>query len=648
MTRKLSSRRDILKAMGLGAATVAAPGAVGAAAPSSTRPNIVFFLVDDMGWMDSTLYGSKYYRTPNVERLARRGMMFTNAYAANPLCSPTRASIMTGKYPCRLGITTPAGHLPPQPDQPLLAKTARPWQKMVCPRSRRFLPLAEYTLAEAFRDAGYATGFIGKWHLGHEKWWPKAQGFDVNIAGGHYPGPPSYFSPYRIKTLPDGPKGEYITDRLTDEAVGYLRKAARPGAKPFLLCFWHYAVHAPFQGKENLIREYSERTDPRGKQGCATMGAMIQSMDESLGRLLDTLDKLKLSERTIIVLFSDNGGNMYNTVEGRPPTNNSPLRSGKGSIYEGGVREPCIVAWPGQVKPGSASDEIISSVDWYPTLLEMARIAPPAKVQLDGVSIAGVLKGTGSLGREAIFCHFPHYIPATGNLPATSVRKGKWKLIRLYGEGLDRSHGYELYNLADDIGETKNLAATMPAKVRELDALIAGHLKDTGAIVPILNPAYDPSAKAPRGKAPKPPRREAGKPVAGWTPSRHCTLSAERGTLRVTCTGGDPYLVTGRLPATAGPITVTLRIRSAARGAGQLFWTTETAGNFHRSRAVAIELKHDGAWHDYTVKLPVDGKIRSFRLDPATAPGLVEIDTLALTGPDGRAVKTWDFGRPGG
>ena len=642
MTLDGTSRRDVLKTMALGVATLAAPRAVRGAKGAGERPNIIFFLVDDMGWMDSTLYGSKYYRTPNVERLARRGMMFTNAYAANPLCSPTRASIMTGKYPCRLGITTPACHLPPQPDQPILGKTARPWHKVICPRSRRFLPLAEYTLAEAFGDAGYATGFIGKWHLGHAKWWPKAHGFDVNIAGGHYPGPPSYFSPYRIKTLADGPRGEYITDRLTDEAAGYIRKAARPGGKPFMLCFWHYAVHAPFQGKEELVRTYRNRTDPRGKQGCATMGAMIQSMDESLGRLLDTLDQLKLSDRTIIIFFSDNGGNMYNSVEGRPPTNNHPLRAGKGSIYEGGVREPCVVVWPGQVKPGSTSDQVISSVDWYPTMLEMARIARPAKAQLDGVSIVNILKGTPALDREAVFCHFPHYIPATGNLPATSVRKGKWKLIRLYGEGPDRSNACELYNLADDISETTNLAAKMPAKVRELDALIDEHLRATGAVVPVVNPAYDPAAKPPPpGKRPKAPK--AGKPVAGWTPSRHCTLSAGQGTLRIKCTGGDPYIATGPLPAATGPVTVKLRVKSTAKGAGQVFWTTDKEGKFHRSRAVPIDLKHDGQWHDVTVKLPVNGKIRSIRLDPATAPGLVEIDTLGISTPDGRAVKTWNF-----
>jgi len=666
-----TTRRDLLKVMGLSAAALALPQAARAAsseepkttraaqvrrapgakttqaaragrAPRAKRPNIVFFLVDDMGLMDSTLYGSKYYRTPNVERLAKRGMMFTNAYAANPLCSPTRASILTGKYPCRLGITTPAGHLPALPDQPLLGKTAAPFHKVVCPRSRRFLPLEEYTLAEAFRDAGYATAFIGKWHLGHdEKWWPKAQGFDINIAGGRYPGPPSYFSPYRIQTLTDGPKGQYITDRLTDEATGYLRKAARTD-KPFMMCFWHYAVHAPFEGKADLIAEYRKRKDPRGKQNCPTMGAMIQSMDESLGRLLDTLDELKLTDNTVIIFFSDNGGNMYNTVEGVTPTNNYPLRSGKGNIHEGGVREPCVVVWPAAVTPGSASDEIISSIDWYPTMLDMAGIAKPPAAQFDGLSLTPVLKGTGVLAREAIFCHYPHYMPAPGNLPSTSVRKGKWKLIRVYGEGPNRSHGYELYDLADDVGETKNLAPAMPVKVKQLDALITQYIKDTGAILPILNPAYDPSAKpGPRRKGARPAKR--GKPLAGWTPSQHCTLAAGKGTLRVTCTGGDPYIRCDRLPAVTGPLAVTLRMKSSASGTGQFFWTTTKEANFHRSRAVPLKVIHDGKWHDYTVKLPVEGTLRAVRLDPATARGELEIDHIRLTAPNAKPVKAWEF-----
>ena len=625
-----TTRRDILKTIGLGSAALVAPKALHSAA-RKRKPNILFFLVDDMGWMDSSLYGSRYYKTPHIDRLAKRGMMFTDAYAANPLCSPTRASILTGKYPGRLKITTPAGHLPPQPNVPLMPETAQPWVKAICPRSKRFLPLEEYTIAEAFRNAGYDTGFIGKWHLGHEPWWPKKQGFDVNIAGGQYPGPPSYFSPYRIKTLPDGPKGEYITDRLTDEAVTYLEQRRE---KPFLLCMWHYAVHAPFQAKDEITKTYRDKVDPRGQQGCAVMASMLQSMDESLGRILDKLDELKIADDTIILFTSDNGGNMYNEVEGLPPTNNHPLRSGKGNIHEGGVREPCIVVWPGTVKPGSKSSEVISSIDYYPTMLAMAGLKPKAEQILDGESLMPVLTG-GTLQREAIFCHFPHYIPATKNLPSTSVRKGKWKLIRVYGEGEDCSPGYELYDLAEDIGESNNLAGDMPEKVRELDALITQHLKRTDAIVPIPNPRYDPDAK-PRTAAP-------AKPVAGWTPSRDCALSVRNGVLRVTCTGPDPYLHAKAASKVAGPLAVKLRIKCAATGEGQAFWTTAKAKNFGRDQRVTFTLTHDGAWREVVVKLPVEGKLTSLRLDPGAGKGTVEIDWVRLHTPNGTVVKAWEF-----
>jgi len=503
------TRRGFLKTLAAGAAALALPRTLWGAGKgfdgAQGRPNIIFILADDLGWMDTSLYGSKYYRTPNIDRLAARGMMFTDAYAASPLCSPTRASIMTGKYPCRLGITLPAGHLPPLPkDQPVLAAKAAPWMKVICPQSRRFLPPEQYTIGEAFKDAGYATGFIGKWHLGlNAEHWPEKQGFDVSFHGAPDPGPPRYFSPYRFRagTVTDGPKGEYVTDRVTDEAVKFIRGHSQ-GKKPFLLCLWHYAVHAPFQAKEAITGKYRGRTDPRGKQDCAVMAAMIQSLDEGVGRVLDELDRLKIAGETIIIFMSDNGGNMYSRVEGTTPTNNAPLRGGKGMIYEGGTREPCIIVWPGVVEPGSTSTEVIASVDFYPTMLEMGEVPARKDQIIDGVSIAPILKGSGGLDREAIFCHFPHYTPATGNLPATSVRKGDWKLIRLYGEGEDNTKSRcELYNLKDDIGERNDLAGRFPERVRELDALIARHLKETGAIVPVPNPAHDPKAKMPVGKA---------------------------------------------------------------------------------------------------------------------------------------------------
>jgi len=620
------TRRRFLRTIGLAAASAATVGcrATRAARLTARRPNIIFFLADDLGWMDSTVYGSRYYETPNIERLAKRGMLFTDAYAANPLCSPTRASIMTGKYPARLGITTPAGHLPPL-DEPLMPGTAAPGRKVICPRSRRFLPPEEVTLGEAFRDAGYRTGFFGKWHLGlRPEHWPEAQGFEVSFHGAPDPGPPSYFSPYRFRagTVTDGPKGEYITDRLTDEALRYVE---RHKAEPFFLCFWHWAVHAPFQAKEALVEKYRDKTDPRGKQGCAVMAGMIRSLDESLGRLLEGLDRLGIADETVILFFSDNGGNMYNVVEGRPPTNNAPLRGGKATIYEGGTREPCVVVWPGVVKPGSRCAEVISSIDWYPTLLEMAGLAPKTGQILDGTSIVPLLKGAGRLGREAIFCHFPHYTPATGNLPATYVRKGDWKLIRLYGEGPDRANAYELYNLKDDIGETTNLAERHPEKVKELDDLIERHLADIGALVPVLNPNYAPAATK-------------------WTPSKGCTLTVNDTVLHLRSTGGDPYLHTADVPKVTGRVTLEFRMRSDSKGAGRVFWSADRAKGFHRDRSVGFEPRHDGRWHEYTVALPVEGALRGVRIDPSTAPGLMEIDWIRLVGADGGVLKAWEFG----
>ena len=629
------TRRGFLKRLGLAAAAAVAAGPGGAAgagrSPSEAggggrrKPNILFILADDLGWMDTTVYGSRYYETPHIARLAARGMRFTDAYAANPLCSPTRASLMTGKWPARLGITTPAGHLPPEPAKPLMPERAAPNRRMICPRSRRVLPREEYTIAEALRDAGYRTGFVGKWHLGvPEPYWPEAQGFEVAFHGAPDPGPPSYFSPYRFRagTVANGPKGEYITDRATDEAVRYLE---RHRDEPFFLCLWHWAVHAPFQAKEDLVAEARSRTDPRGKQDCPVMAGMIRSLDQSVGRVLDALDRLGLAEDTIILLFSDNGGNMYNEVVGTTPTNNAPLRNGKGSIYEGGVREPMVVVWPGAVRPGSQCTEVVSSVDFYPTLLEMAGVSPKPGQVLDGVSLVPILKGEGGLDRDAVFCHFPHYIPATGNLPSTSVRAGRWKLICFYGEGPDRTDAYELYDLQEDIGETTNLAEGHPDVVRRLAARIDAFLRETDAIVPEKNPAY-------------------AEPTAGWVPSKDCRLSVAEGRLVVESTGGDPCLWTNDVPPADGLLVAEVRMKSTARGGGMVFWGTRRQANFHRSRRVPFEPQHDGQWHVYEVSLPVEGTLRRLRIDPATAAGRIDIDRIRLRRPGGEVLKTWDFG----
>lgn len=611
------TRRGFLKVAGVFSLMPACFKA--SAAPDQKLPNIVFILADDLGLMDSDLYGSKYYETPNLRRLAKRGMMFTNAYAASPLCSPTRASILTGKYPARLRITTPACHLPPlDPTQPLLAKKASPNHKMVTPQSRRFLPLEEYTFAEAFEDAGYKTSFIGKWHLGlEEKYWPKNQGFQYDL-GAPNPGPPSYFSPYRFKTIPDGPEGEYITDRITDEAVKYLDNH-KDG--PFMLCHWHFAVHAPFQAKEDITKKYRNRKDPRGKQDCPVMASMIQSMDESVGRVIDKIDSLGIADNTIIIFMSDNGGNMYNEVEGTTPTNNYPLRGGKGNSYEGGTREPCIIVWPKVVIPNTRCDEIITSTDFYPTMLEMVGIKPRKDNALDGVSIVPLLKGKSKLSREAIFCHFPHYVPATNNLPCTYVRKGEWKLMRIYGEGPDRTNAYELYNLKDDVGEQNNLAKTMPSKVKELDHLIDQFLEDTDAIIPVKNPAYRDSLK-------------------GWF-NNHCELDNYQRPRKLESTGGDPYIYCSDLPIISGSLAFEFKMQSELKGEGLFFWTDSKVKNFSRNQRIEFEVFRDNNFHEYRIPFTPEGTLKSIRLDPGNEKGKVQFEYIRLVRKNGDVLKSW-------
>ena len=615
------SRRQFLTNMGWGAAAL---GALPFGARAQTRrrpPNVLFILADDLGWRDTGVYGSRFYRTPNIDRLAKRGMLFTDAYAANPLCSPTRASILTGQYPGRLRFTTPAGHLKQEVLDPKLPEAADSEHRAVTPGTRTRLPNDYVTYAEILKQAGYTTAFMGKWHLGRAPYLPDNQGFDVVVGGREHPGPPGgYFAPWRCSTLPVKPEGTHICDTLTDEALAFL---AANKERPFLLNLWYYDVHAPFQGKEDLIAQYRERINPEDPQRCPTMGAMIEVMDQNIGRVIDELDRLGLIDDTIIVFTSDNGGNMYNTVDETTPTSNAPLRNGKGNIHEGGVRVPLMVVWPGVVRPGSRSGEVVTSVDYYPTLLDILGLAPPRGTLLDGISIVPALKG-GRLDRQAIFCHFPHYVPATGNLPSTSVRQGDWKLIRFFCDGPQQEDRYGLYNLAEDIGEQDNLAGSMPAKVAELSRLVERHLEDTKALVPFKNPAYGP-------------------PVGGWSSNRYAKIKADGGTLRLTSAGNDPWIKTGDVPDMAAPGKVVIRMKAASKGKGQFFWSTAKTRPFHRSRSAMFDVKHDGAWHDYTLDVAPDSAVRAFRFDPCQAPGDVEIQFIRVLSGSGDVLREWRF-----
>src|SRR5436190_3835479 len=429
----------------LAAAILSANSAVWAQEPQSkrttSRPNIIVFLADDMGWMDCGAYGSQYYETPNIDRFAKRSMRFTDAYA-QPLCSPTRASLLSGKYSARHGITSASGHQPPQPaGHKFLPDTGPPTQAMLTPESKNYLEPAEYTLAEALHDAGYRTAHIGKWHLGlTQPYWPEQQGFDVAFHCHPDPGPPgNYFSPYGVKaegdprgqsrvgTISDGPVGEYIVDRLADEAVKFI---ASNRDRPFFLNLWNYGVHGPWGHKEAYTRAFSSKKDPRGEQGNPIMASMLRSVDECFGRILDALDRNGLADNTIVIFNSDNGGNVHsNTADDakrakkgetplavdwrkwagtQPPTNNTPLRDGKASLYEGGTRVPLMWVWPGRIQAGTTNDTVVGHIDLYPTLLDLVGVPKAPQQKIDGVSYAAVLKQTGTLNRQAFFNYFPH------------------------------------------------------------------------------------------------------------------------------------------------------------------------------------------------------------------------------------------------
>ncbi|MES2462305.1 MAG: sulfatase, partial [Armatimonadota bacterium] len=429
-----------------------------------------------------------FYETPQIDSLARDGMKFSDAYAACPVCSPSRAAMMTGKYPARLPLTE------------FLKGMRR--GKLIPPEYLDELPLEEVTVAKALKEAGYTTGHVGKWHLGKkEEFWPEHHGFDVNIggyAGGH---PASYFSPYQNPRLPDGPPGEYLTDRLTDEAIRFLKGTKN---RPFFLNLWHYAPHTPLQAKETLNAKFQAKketlkvTGPefiedsgrqvRQVQSHAVYAAMVASIDESTGRILRTLEELGLDKNTIVIFTSDNGG--LSTSEGMP-TSNVPLRTGKGWPYEGGVRVPLLIKWPGVVKPGSVTTTPVSGPDFYPTFLRAANAPLRPQQHLDGVDITPLLKG-GQISPRPLFWHYPHY-GNQGGAPCSALRDGDWKLIEWFED-----NRVELYNLHEDIGEHQDLARTNPEKANALKTKLHQWRTAIRANMPTPNP--DPPAVQPSAK----------------------------------------------------------------------------------------------------------------------------------------------------
>ena len=452
-----------------------------ARAGDSSPVNIVLFLVDDLGWMDLGCQGSSFYCTPNIDRLASEGVRFTDAYAACAVCSPTRAAILTGKYPARLMLTDwlPSGR----------------WNPAARLREGRFLrglPVEEFTLAEALREAGYRTASIGKWHLGSEPFsLPEHHGFDVNIGGNAHGAPGNYFFPYdgnwlipstglRVKwnVLSDGKEGEYLTDRLTDEAVQFLHDC---GDHPFFLYFPHYGVHTPLQAKAEMVAAFQNVPQDQ-QQGEPVYAAMVQSIDESVGRIMATLRELNRDRNTLIIFTSDNGG-FYNA------TDNSPLRANKGAYYEGGIRVPLIIRWPAAAQPGLVVSEPVISTDLYPTCLAAAELPARPHQHEDGVNLQPLLEAGGRIADRALFWHYPHYNTHPSSVPSSVIRRGDWKLI----ESFDPA-GVELYHLGNDLSELSNLASEEPERRQRLLQELNSWRRSVRAEMMLPDPDYDPTA----------------------------------------------------------------------------------------------------------------------------------------------------------
>jgi arylsulfatase A len=464
-----------LATLGILAAVLLPATTDAARAEHPPRLNFVFILIDDMGWRDLGCYGSTFHETPNIDRLAGQGMRFTDAYAACPVCSPTRASILTGKYPARLHLT-----------DYLTGRSDRPSQKLLRPKVRQYLSLDERTIAKELKERGYVSASIGKWHLGGEAYSPVKHGFDVNVGGTITGSPPGGHFHFRTPTLTARDDKEYLTDRLTEEAEKFMEQNKE---RPFFVYLSHYAVHIPLEAKKHLLAKYQAKAKPSDGQTNALYAAMVESVDDSVGRVMKKLEQLGIADRTVVFFTSDNGGLSVEEGPNTPATSNAPLRAGKGFLYEGGIREPLIVKWPGVTQPGSMCRIPVCSIDFFPTMLQMAGATADSTL-VDGVSLVSLLRQTGEWKREALYWHYPHY-SNQGGRPSGAIRQGDFKLIEFIEDGRR-----ELYNLREDIGEKSDLAASMPGKAETLHAMLKTWRRSVSAQMPTPNPGY----KAPEGE----------------------------------------------------------------------------------------------------------------------------------------------------
>ncbi|MBD37407.1 MAG: sulfatase [Opitutae bacterium] len=471
-----------------------------------SKPNVILFLIDDLGWSDIGVNGSTFYETPVIDQMAKDGALFTDAYAASPVCSPSRASILTGKYPSRINVSYISGTTGPKGIG----------YKLTAPQPDGFIAFDETSIAEALRKHDYKTVHIGKWHLQNHtdrgtSHFPENHGFDLNIAGFRMGQPGSYYFPFKserhpstnVPGLEDGKQGDYLTDTLTDKAISFIKQNKE---QPFFINFWYYTVHTPIQPKKDKLEKYQKKAEALGytqkhqdgipvwnsitrkRQDSPAYACMVESMDENIGRVLQTLKSQKLEQDTLVIFFSDNGG-LCTGSGPNMPTSGLPLRAGKAWLYEGGIRVPLIIKFPGKIKAGTKISEPVVGTDIYPTILDLLGLPLTPEQHLDGESLNPLLTGKNSFNREAIYFHFPHYHHINSMGPSGAIRKGDFKLIEVFETG-----NYELYNVRKDIGEDHDLAPKMPKLVRELASDLKTWRKTSNARIAVLNQQYDPSS----------------------------------------------------------------------------------------------------------------------------------------------------------
>ncbi len=616
---------------------------------AADKPNIILILADDLGGRDLACFGSKYHETPNLDRLAARGVRLTQAYSASPLCSPTRSSILVGQYPARTGITAPACHLP----KVVLEKALLPGDERVhVANSVTRLRPDYHTLAEALKASGYATAHFGKWHLGHnlkagDAYEPRDQGFDLDWP--HTPKAPGpgggYLAPWKFIGDPEikDAAGRHVDERMADEAGQFIRASK---GRPFFVNFWLFSVHSPWNARQDYIEHFKQKTDPANPQKNPLYAAMVKSLDDSVGRLLKHLDDSGEADNTLIVFWSDNGGYAYPPKQTDPAgfaeipaTSNLPYRSGKASLYEGGTREPGIVVWPGKVKAGTTADFLMQSVDLYPTLIRAGGASPRPGQKVDGLDQTEALLGRAS-PRDRVFCHFPHGNAARdsvmdGFYAGTYVRKGDWKLIRFYGRNDDGTDELELYDLKSDLGERRNLAKEQPAIAQELNGLIDVFLKDSEAVIPRTNPNFGKAApKTPAKKTALAPDDLPG----GWK-NRAGPAAVREGALHVESKGAGSFLGVGA-GLSAGPAKFTFRIRAPQAGEGRIALLGAAGGT--ELLSVPYAVAGEAVWQTITVELNAKQDAAILRLYLPAGSAAVDLDDLVLTPGQGKP-RRWEF-----